>query len=84
MVLVRPCAPHLVAVRAEHLRWPIRTVALARHGDPARAESKLTDAHMRGPRWADPLKAWGDVLVKQGKRQEAFAKYDEALKYAPN
>jgi predicted negative regulator of RcsB-dependent stress response len=39
---------------------------------------------MRGPRWADPLKAWGDVLVKQGKRQEAFAKYDEALKYAPN
>ena len=64
MVLVRPCAPHLVAVRAEHLRWPIRTVALARHGDPARAES--------------------NVLVKQGKRQEAFAKYDEALKYAPN
>jgi tetratricopeptide (TPR) repeat protein len=59
-------------------------VARARHGDPARAESKLTDAHMRGPRWADPLKAWGDVLVKQGKTQEAFAKYDEALKYAPN
>jgi hypothetical protein len=28
----------------------------------------------QAPHWADPLKAWGDVL----------AKYDEALKYAPN
>jgi len=26
----------------------------------------------------------GDVLVKQGKTKEALAKYDEALKYAPN
>jgi hypothetical protein len=32
----------------------------------------------------DPLKAWGDVLVKQGKPQKALAKYAEALKYAPN
>jgi predicted negative regulator of RcsB-dependent stress response len=30
------------------------------------------------------LEAWGDVLVKQGRSQEALAKYDEALKYAPN
>jgi predicted negative regulator of RcsB-dependent stress response len=30
------------------------------------------------------LKAWGDVLVKQGKRQDALAKYDEALRYTPN
>jgi predicted negative regulator of RcsB-dependent stress response len=30
------------------------------------------------------LKVWGDVLVKQGKIKEALAKYDEALKYAPN
>ncbi len=30
------------------------------------------------------LKAWGDVLAKQGKTKEAIAKYDEALKYAPN
>jgi predicted negative regulator of RcsB-dependent stress response len=33
---------------------------------------------------ADPLKAWGDVLVKQGNTKDALAKYDEALKYAPN
>ncbi len=32
----------------------------------------------------DPLKAWGDVLAKQGHMEEALAKYDEALKYAPN
>jgi predicted negative regulator of RcsB-dependent stress response len=38
----------------------------------------------KGPHWADPLKAWGDVLVKQGKGREALAKYDEALRYAPN
>jgi predicted negative regulator of RcsB-dependent stress response len=30
------------------------------------------------------VKAWGDVLVKQGKSKDALAKYDEALKYAPN
>jgi predicted negative regulator of RcsB-dependent stress response len=27
---------------------------------------------------------WGDVLVKQGNTKDALAKYDEALKYAPN
>jgi hypothetical protein len=32
--------------------------------------------------WADPLKDWGDVLVKQGNAKDALAKYDEALKYA--
>jgi tetratricopeptide (TPR) repeat protein len=54
------------------------------HGDLAKAEVKLKDANQRGPHWADPLKAWGDVLVKQGKTKEALAKYNEALKYAPN
>ena len=59
-------------------------VALARHGDLAGAEVKVNDANQRGPHWADPLKAWGDVLVKQGKTKEALAKCNEALKYAPN
>ena len=27
---------------------------------------------------------WGNVLTKQGHGKEALAKYDEALKYAPN
>jgi hypothetical protein len=30
------------------------------------------------------LKAWGDVLVKQGNTKDTPMKYDEALKYAPN
>ncbi len=44
-------------------------VALARHGDLAGAEAKFKGANQSGPHWADPLKAWGDVLVKQGTRK---------------
>ena len=49
-----------------------------------RATKQLALAHEKGPRFADPLKAWGDALVKQRRPKEALAKYDEALKYAPN
>jgi len=45
---------------------------------------KLKGANQKGPHWADPLKAWGDVLAKQGKIKDVLTKYDEALKYAPN
>ncbi len=58
-------------------------VALARHGDLAGAEEKLRDANARGPRWGDPLKAWGDVLMMQNHVKEALAKYDAALELAP-
>ena len=59
-------------------------VALLKHGDQAGAEVKLKDANTRGPHWADPLKVWADLLAKQGKTKDALAKYDEALKYAPD
>jgi tetratricopeptide (TPR) repeat protein len=59
-------------------------VALARHNDLAGALAKLQAANQRGPHWADPLKAWGDVLAKEGHWSDALEKYDEALKYAPN
>jgi predicted TPR repeat methyltransferase len=59
-------------------------MALAKHGDLDAAAAKLKDANLKGPHWADPLKAWGDVLAKQGKIKDALVKYDEALKYAPN
>jgi hypothetical protein len=39
---------------------------------------------LKGPHWADPLKAWGDLLATKGKTKEALAKYDAAVKYAPN
>ena|ERR1700694_5211250 len=58
--------------------------ALAKHRDLLGAEAKLKDPSQKRPHWADPFKAWGDVLVKQGHTKEALVKYDEALKYAPN
>ena len=66
---------------AAYYSWGL---ALARHGDLAAAVVKLQNANQRGPRWADPLKAWGDVLVRQGHPKQARAKYDEALRLAPN
>ena len=30
------------------------------------------------------MKVWGDLLVKQGNNKDALAKYDEALKFAPD
>ena len=42
-------------------------VALARHGDFAGAAAKLQLANQKGPHWADPLKAWGDVALKLGR-----------------
>jgi tetratricopeptide (TPR) repeat protein len=66
---------------AGHYSWAL---ALLRHGDLAGATEQLRLANQKGPNWADPLKAWGDVLVKQGNNKDALAKYDEALKYAPN
>jgi tetratricopeptide (TPR) repeat protein len=58
-------------------------VALARHHDSSGAIEKFAAANQRGPHWADPLKAWGDVLASKGKWREAVAQYEEALKYAP-
>ena len=42
-----------------------------------------SEANKRGPHWADPLKHWGDVLLRQKRVAEAHAKYTEALQYAP-
>jgi tetratricopeptide (TPR) repeat protein len=58
--------------------------SLAKHGDLDGAAAKFKDANQKGPHSADPLKAWGDIQVKQGHPKEALAMYDEALKYAPN
>jgi tetratricopeptide (TPR) repeat protein len=58
-------------------------VALAKHGDLSGAAAKFQLANQKGLHWADPLKAWGDVLLKQVNAKDALAKYDEALNYAP-
>jgi tetratricopeptide (TPR) repeat protein len=59
-------------------------LALAKHGDLPAAIEQLKLANLNGPTWADPLKAWGDTLTKQGYAKEGLAKYDEALTFAPN
>jgi mRNA-degrading endonuclease HigB of HigAB toxin-antitoxin module len=49
-------------------------MALAKHRDLDGAAAKFKDANQKGPHWADPLKAWGDVLVKQDNTKDAPTK----------
>jgi tetratricopeptide (TPR) repeat protein len=53
------------------------------HGDFKAAQADLSTASAKAPHFADPLKAWGDLLARQGRWRDALAKYDEALKFAP-
>ena len=59
---------------------PNRTASLYPSPD---GRDALQAANQRGPHWADPLKAWGDVLAREGRWKEALGRYDQALKYAP-
>jgi tetratricopeptide (TPR) repeat protein len=52
-------------------------------GDLKSAETDVSAAAAKAPHWADPWKAWGDVLAREGRWKDALAKYDEALKSAP-
>jgi hypothetical protein len=63
-------------VRATIL-WPAAAISTCK-------ERRSGQDNQRQPHWADPLKAWGDELAKQGNTKEALGKYDEALEYAPN
>jgi tetratricopeptide (TPR) repeat protein len=56
----------------------------ARRGQYDTAFADLARANRNSPHLAEPLKAWGDALAAQGKWPDALAKYDEALRYAPN
>lgn len=47
------------------------------------AIAKLTLAHAKGPRFADPLELWGEALIRQGDPAGAIAKFAEADKDAP-
>ena len=60
-----------------------RGVSETRRGDVAHAAVDLAAANHSAPHWADPLKAWGDLLAREGRWREALAKYDQSLKYAP-
>jgi tetratricopeptide (TPR) repeat protein len=73
------------AQEAPSMPWAFSawTEALLARGDAAGAASKAEQANTLSPHFADPLKLWGDALVRQGKPKDALTKYDEALKYTP-
>ncbi|HEX4739961.1 MAG TPA: hypothetical protein VH353_01370 [Caulobacteraceae bacterium] len=52
-------------------------------GDLQAAGADLDAANAKAPHFADPLKARGDLLMREGRWKGALANYDEALKYAP-
>jgi hypothetical protein len=60
-----------------------RGLSALHRGDLKRAAADLAAANGSAPHWADPLKAWGDTLIRDGRYADALAKYDEALKFAP-
>jgi tetratricopeptide (TPR) repeat protein len=49
-------------------------MGLGRHRNLDAAAAKLNVANQKGPHWADPLKAWGDVLMEQGQGKKAIEK----------
>lgn len=70
-------APELPFAYEEHGRM------LAAHGDLTGAIAAYRAAHKAAPNWADPLEGWGEALFRQGHRQAARDKYDQALGLAP-
>jgi uncharacterized protein VirK/YbjX len=56
---------------------PIEGKAYALLPYPADAQVETGVANLPQPHLADPLKAWGDVLVEQGHAEDALAKCDE-------
>jgi tetratricopeptide (TPR) repeat protein len=73
-VALLPDLPNVYLARG---RWEMD------NGDLKAAAADLSTASAKAPHYADPLKAWGDVLAREGQWKAALAKYDEALKYAP-
>ena len=51
-----------------------RGISELNRGDLARAGADVAAANARAPHWADPLKAWGDLLAREGPWKDAVAK----------
>ena len=54
-----------------------------RQGDDRAAAADLSTASAKAPRFADPLKAWGDLLAREGRWAEALSRYEVAITDAP-
>ncbi|MGH7057923.1 MAG: hypothetical protein ACREFZ_08575, partial [Acetobacteraceae bacterium] len=57
-------------------------VLLAR-GEVDHAIAKLSQAHVKGPRFADPMELWGEALMAKRNYPGAVAKFADADKDAP-
>ena len=57
--------------------------SLLDRGDAVGAIAKLSQAHRKGPHFADPLEFWGEALMKKGDFADAVKKFREADTYAP-
>ena len=97
-VIERARIAELAGARVEADRWFAQAVRLGpslpfaqdawakaafARGDLAGAIRLAKAAHAKGPKFADPLKTWGDALMAQGKTREAARRYDQALALAP-
>ena len=56
---------------------------LLARGDIDGAIAKLSQAHQKGPHFADPLELWGEALMRKGDYAGAVAKFKQADKHAP-
>ena len=61
-----------------------RGLSRMKRGDRSGAAADFAMAHLKSSRWADPLKAYGDLYALQRRWDQALARYDEAVKLAPD
>jgi tetratricopeptide (TPR) repeat protein len=66
---------------ASYYSWGL---ALMRHAELPEARAKLEVATKRGPHWADPIAALGDLDARAGRSAIALREYKAALALAPN
>ncbi|MDE2355295.1 MAG: hypothetical protein KGL69_00930 [Alphaproteobacteria bacterium] len=60
-----------------------RGLSEERRGDLKAAERDLSTAAAKAPHFADAVKAYADLLAREGRWKEALAQYDSAVKSAP-
>ena len=57
--------------------------ALTQKGDLGGAIAHFTEAHKRGPHFADPLVMWGEALIAENRSDLALVRFAQAARYAP-
>ncbi|WP_118856352.1 hypothetical protein [Sphingomonas mesophila] len=78
--LFRRVVARAPSLPAAHYAW---AEARMQRRDFAAAIAYAGEAHRKGPRWAEPLKLWGDALYAQGKSGAAAERYAMAAERAP-